>query len=285
MAHSSSLLAGITGHAQTATSRSVSSSASSAVPSSSRRASSLATAHGLKRSMNSLARTTGLPGVRERLVQAQLLIALGHIAVCGIGRRQQRVQRRPGVRIAERAGVPTRGRAALEILVQHGERAAGEIAEFVREADVDQLDELLERELAVAPGRDRRGQVEAQRVRAVLPGERHRIHHVAERFRQPLAARVDEAVHVHLARQRHAGREQQRRPQHAVEAADVLADQVQRVGVLRLRGAGPRRAGTAVAVQVLEFVLARSRPGRRSHPRFASHHFEYLRSGQPIADR
>jgi hypothetical protein len=64
-------------------------------------------------------------------------------------------------------------------------------------------------------------------------------------------------MHVDLARQGYARRQQQRRPQDAVEAADVLADQMERVGELRGRGAGPRRARPSLTVQVLELVLTR----------------------------
>ena len=62
---------------------------------------------------------------------------------------------------------------------------------------------------------------------------------------------------IDLPRERHTGSEQQRRPQDAVEAADVLADQMKRVGAERRGGAGPCRARPALAVQVLELVLPR----------------------------
>ena len=67
-------------------------------------------------------------------------------------------------------------------------------------------------------------------------------------------------MHVHLPRERHPCGEQQGRPQDAVEAADVLADQMERIRDLRGGGARPCRARPPLPVQERELVLAR-RPG------------------------
>src|ERR1051325_11290926 len=196
-----------------------------------------------------------VPHVIQRLVDAQLLPGLGRLGRRRGGRGAQGAE--PDLRVVarERFGVPRRGSLASEELVHERHGPAREVAELVREVRVHVLDELFQRELAVAPGRERIEQVEAQRVGAERPRELDRVHQVAERLGKPLAARVDEAVHVDLARQRHPGREQQRRPQHAMKTDDVLSDQVERapvVGALRARRGRPR---AALASEVLELVL------------------------------
>ena len=173
------------------------------------------------------------------------------------GRRDQHVEGLARPRLAERGGIPRRRLVAAAVRVGQRERAAGEVADAVREVRVAVLDELLDREVAVAPGGDGVEQVEAQGVGAHRLGQPDRVDDHARRLGQALPAQVDEAVHVDLTRERHAGRQQECRPQHAMEAADVLADEVERVRVVGVLRSRPRRPRATLAVQVLEVVLAR----------------------------
>ena len=95
------------------------------------------------------------------------------------GRLEQRVQRGTGIRLTKRFRIPLGGGEAAKILVRHGDAATRQIAEVIRQVRIAVLDQLLERELAVASGRDAVQQIEAQRVDTEAIGELEWIHHVA----------------------------------------------------------------------------------------------------------
>ena len=107
--------------------------------------------------------------------------------------------------------------------------AAHQVAEVVGEVDVVALLEPLPREVAVAAEDDLLASdtAAADRRRTARRASSGSMH-VAERLAHLLArSGQDPAVAEHLPRQRQPGAHQHRRPDHAVEPGDVLADDVQ----------------------------------------------------------
>ena len=117
---------------------------------------------------------------------------------------------------------------ALEVALDHRGRPRGEVAEAVRELGLVARREVLPRERAVLPERDRREEVEAVRVRAEHVGDLGRRDAGELRLRHLLAADEQPAVREHAARHLDARGHQHRGPDDGVEAQDVLADDVVR---------------------------------------------------------
>src|SRR5581483_9993178 len=146
-----------------------------------------------------------------------------------------------------------RGRPAAAIALDHRRGARHEVAEIVREVGVEPLLERLGRDRRVLLERGLAQHEIARRVDAPFLGRRDRIDHVAARLREPLSPVLEEAVDEHLPRQLDARGHQHRRPVDAVEAADVLADDVHvaRPPLLELRLVGAEaHAGDVVDERV-----------------------------------
>ena len=125
-AHSSSLLPGIAGHDQIATSRSVSSSAISAV----RQLGAARRVLGQRPRLHALDELVGAHHRRPRVrraprASAQLVEGRAAPRACAVGRRRRSARRAPRARAGscERARAPTRsGGVAVEVLVHHASR-------------------------------------------------------------------------------------------------------------------------------------------------------------------
>ena len=120
----------------------------------------------------------------------------------------------------------------LAVRLDHLQRPRDEIAEPIREIGVESSIELLWADRRVLDLLERRvAQHEIpDRVTAPLVRSGDRIDHVAARARQPAPTHREEAVGEHLARQLDPRGHQHRRPDDAVEAGDVLADDVDIAG-------------------------------------------------------
>ncbi len=127
------------------------------------------------------------------------------------------------------------------VLADHGGHPGGQVAVVVGQFRGVPGGHVLPGERAVLAERNRAHEVVAERVRAEVVGDLRGGDAGQLRLGHLLAADQQPAVAEHLARQRKPGRHQHRRPDHRVEAQDVLADQVH-------RPAGPwRTARTAPA--------------------------------------
>ncbi len=120
-------------------------------------------------------------------------------------------------------------RAAEGLPAQRGD-ARHRVAEVVGEVRVVARQERLVREARVLAERHLPHQEVAQGVRAEVRDELVRPHDVADGLGHLLRVAQPPAVRPHGRRQRQAGREEERRPEHRVEAQDVLADEVNALG-------------------------------------------------------
>ena len=135
---------------------------------------------------------------------------------------------RPAGRRGQRAGRARRGhQPAPAVAVGHRRETRDEVAEVVRQVDVVALLEPVPGEVAVLSERDLLGEVQPQRIRSQALRRLQRIDHRPERLAHLPALPVHPAVAEDLARQRQAGAHQHRGPADAVEARDVLPDDVQ----------------------------------------------------------
>ena len=123
---------------------------------------------------------------------------------------------------------------AVSVAGDHRRRAREQVAEVVAELALVALAEAVERDVAVLAERDDASRPEADGVDAVLVDQVERVEHVPERLRDLAIVEVEVAVHEQLLRHLVPGREQERGPVDAVEAEDVLRQQVPR---------GPEAAG------------------------------------------
>ena len=167
----------------------------------------------------------------------------GDVLVGGIHdperRRHPLVQReavhRPAVvcdsarrRLGERARGPRRRhQPSLPVAVGHRHDARYQVAEVVRQVDVVAILEAVPGEVAVLPESNLLGEVQPQRIGSEAVGRFQRVHHRTERLAHLLALPVHPAVPENLPRQGDAGAHQHGRPDDAVEARDVLADDVE----------------------------------------------------------
>ena len=169
-------------------------------------------------------------------------------------------------RLVERGdgvGAPARGReqgaalvveraeAAVELPAEHLRAARGEVGDLADEVGIDALREVVEVEVDVVRGVvDLAGVVVAQErgVEVVQVGARGDERPAA--LAHLLAVHGEEAVDEHLARPLVAGGVEHRGPEEAVEADDVLADEV----VALRGGVAPRRleGGAVAAAPVLQ---------------------------------
>ena len=115
---------------------------------------------------------------------------------------------------------------AAAIFVDHRHGAADEIAVVVGEVVVVAGDEELFGVVAVLTDRNLAQEIVAHSVDAVFVDELERIDDVALGFAHLAAVRKHPAVAENLLWQRNAGSEQDRWPDHRVEARDVFADNV-----------------------------------------------------------
>src|SRR5215831_20264199 len=119
---------------------------------------------------------------------------------------------------------------ASRVAGDHRRRSRDEIAEVVRELALVTLVERVDRGAPVLSERNRSKRPEPHRVAAVDIDEIERVDHVAERLRDLPVVEEQIAVDEQLLRHFIPGREEQRRPVDAVEAQDVLAEEMVDVG-------------------------------------------------------
>ena len=116
------------------------------------------------------------------------------------------------------------GHLAFEIPPDHGQRAAGQIAQPIGQIGVVALHQRIEGERPILPEHDFAQQKIAQRVRAQHIENRFRAHNVAARLRHLALFKQQPAVRDDGFWQRQSGRHQKRRPVDAMEAHNLLAD-------------------------------------------------------------
>ena len=119
---------------------------------------------------------------------------------------------------------------AVLIPLGHRRHTVHQVAQVVGEVGVVLLLEPFPREVAVAAVRNFFRQVEPQRIGTKARRRIQRIDDVPHRLAHALALEIHPAVAEHLLGQRDAGAHQHGRPDHTVEARDVLADHVQAGG-------------------------------------------------------
>jgi hypothetical protein len=135
-----------------------------------------------------------------------------------------------GLRGQRRDAVPPSppcGNLALPVLIDHGQRAAGEIAQAVGEIGIVAADERVVAEAAVLPEDHFAQQEVAQGVGAHHLLNRLGAHDVAARFAHLVVLEQQPAVGENALGQRQAGGHQEGRPVDRVEAHDLFADEVQ----------------------------------------------------------
>ena len=154
----------------------------------------------------------------ERLLGAEVI----HIAGIRLAQRG----RHGDELIIERIVLALGRERAAEVLDDHGDGAAQEVAEVVGEVGVDAGDEQLVGEIAVTAERELAQEVVTQRVHTVALGEHDGVDDVALRLRHLAAAEQQPAVAEDLLRQGHAHAHEHGRPDDGVEAHDLLADHV-----------------------------------------------------------
>ena len=115
---------------------------------------------------------------------------------------------------------------AVAVAGDHRRRPREEVPEVVAQLALVALPERVERDVAVLAERDGPRDPEAHRIDAVLVDQLEWIDHVSERLRDRAPAEVEVAVHEQLPRHVVAGGEQERGPVDAMEAEDVLREQV-----------------------------------------------------------
>ncbi len=125
------------------------------------------------------------------------------------------------------AGVGAFRNRALAILPDHGQRAAGEVAQAVGQVGIVAPDERVVAETAVLAEDDFAQQEVAQGVRAHHLADGLGAHDVAARLAHLVVFEQQPAVGEYALGQRQAGGHQKRGPENGVEADDFLADQVQ----------------------------------------------------------
>ena len=125
-----------------------------------------------------------------------------------------------------------RPEAALEPLLEHLPAARGDVRDLADEVGVHPLDEVREVEVHVVrrPAQLSRVVVAKRRGGEVLE-IRAGVHERALRLGHLLAVHGEEAVDEYLVRLREAGDVEHPRPEEAVEAYDVLADEVVALGL------------------------------------------------------
>ena len=160
----------------------------------------------------------------------------------GVGDRLLRDlgQRRVGMRC---------GSEAVALLLDDGGDARGEIAEVVGKIRVETTDQPLVGEVAVIAVHGVGEHVVAEAVDTDVVDEIERIDHVSRGFRHLLAADEQPSAHGPAARRFDSGRHEHRGPVHAVEAQDVLADEVP------VDGPALREARVVAAVSVRRDVV------------------------------
>ena len=152
------------------------------------------------------------------------------------------IRRHVGIVVALHVRAHRGGHDAVEILLDHRDRAAGQIAERIRQVTGVPLFEALPREVAVAVERDFAQQYVAECIGAVAVDGFAEVELHAGALGKALTAQLYEPMRPHLLRQRQPRRFQHGRPDHDVKARDVLADDVQ-IGRPALLVAGVREAG------------------------------------------
>ena len=161
---------------------------------------------------------------------------------------------------------PPARQPALAVARDQRQRALRQVAEVVRQLDVDPRDQRLVRQRAVAAER-----LLAQQEIAHLiePEGRHqlpRLDDVAERLAHLLAVDRPPAVRGHPLRHRQPGGHQERRPVDGMESQDILADEVRvRWPVL------PPRCGLVRKAAGRDVVVQRIQPDIHHVPRRARH--------------
>ena len=126
---------------------------------------------------------------------------------------------------------------AAAILIDHRQRAAGQVAEAVGEIGIVAADQRVVAEAAVLAEDHFAQQEVAQRVGAEHFVDGRGAHDVAARFAHFVVFKQQPAVRENAFGQRQAGGHQKRGPVHGVEADDFFADQMQVRGPQRLRRA------------------------------------------------
>ena len=113
---------------------------------------------------------------------------------------------------------------ALEIAGDHGQRAAGQIAQPIRQIGVVALHQRIEGKRSILPKHDFAQQKITQRVRAEHVENRFRTHDVAARLRHLALFKQQPSMRHNRLRHRQSRRHQKRRPVDAMEADDFFAN-------------------------------------------------------------
>ena len=125
-----------------------------------------------------------------------------------------------------------RAEASAEALVQHLRAAGGEVRDLAHHVGVDARDEILEVEVhVVRRAAELARVVVAERARRQVVEVGAGVHERALRLGHLLAVDGEEAVHEHLRGRLEPGGMEHAGPEEAVEADDVLADEVVELGV------------------------------------------------------
>ncbi len=138
---------------------------------------------------------------------------------------------------------------ALEIALDHAQRAAGKVSVIVGQVGIEALQERVERERSVVSEHHFTEQEIAQRVHPEHVDDGFRAHDVAARFRHLVLLEQQPSVRHDRLGQRQPGGHQERRPVDAVEAHDFLADHV-------------HVSGPVVFELLLLFFVRRTEPNR-----------------------
>ena len=162
-----------------------------------------------------------------------------------------------GVVVQLRVGARRGWHDAVEILLDHRDGAARQIAERVREITRVPLFETFPREVAVAIEGHFTQQDVAKRIGPVAVDRFAQVELHAGAFGEALAAKLHEPMRPHLLRQRQPRRFEHGRPDHDVKARDILADNVQiSRPTLLVAGVGEAGCGEVVGQRVKPHVRA-----------------------------
>src|SRR5256885_11398830 len=132
----------------------------------------------------------------------------------------------PGVCVIDLVSSPVRN-DSITVPLDHRDRSAGQVAECVGEIGVVTLFESLPREIAVAVERNLGQQEVAERIRSIFADCIAQFEIAASRLTYACTANKDPAVDPNAPGNLETGGHKHRRPNHGVEARDVLSDDMQ----------------------------------------------------------
>ena len=124
-------------------------------------------------------------------------------------------------------GIATLRDLVAAVLMDHRQRAAGQVAEAIGEIGIVAADQRVVAEGAILSEDDFAQQEVAQGVGSHHLPDGFGTHNVAAALAHLVVFKQQPAVREDLFGQRHAARHQKRRPEDGMEARNLLADQVQ----------------------------------------------------------